>query len=245
MFDLVTATYLLTGAYLTMLVTIYSRYYLHRESGYKRYFNTILFFYIGYNIAIMADNFETLFIGWEILGITSFLLIAFYRNRYLPVKNAVKIFSIYRIGDVGLLLAMWMSHHLWHESITFQKLQDAELVSAQLQSHSWIGVFISLMILMSAAAKSAQLPFSSWLPRAMEGADPFQCHLLWLFVGTFGRFFAAAHLSVLGASVFGAGHHCFVGFEYNHFVGWHCPGTVFGKKPIGLCFHCSNWVDFY
>jgi len=172
MFDLVTAVYLLTGAYLTMLVTIYSSYYLHRESGYKRYFNTILFFYLGYNIAIMADNFETLFMGWEILGITSFLLIAFYRNRYLPVKNAVKIFSIYRIGDVGLLLAMWMSHHLWHESITFQKLQNAELVSAQLQSHSWIGVFISLMILMSAAAKSAQLPFSSWLPRAMEGPTP-------------------------------------------------------------------------
>ena len=140
MFDLVTATYLLTGAYLTMLVTIYSSYYLHRESGYKRYFNTILFFYIGYNITVMADNFETLFIGWEILGITSFLLIAFYRNRYLPVKNAVKIFSIYRIGDVGLLLAMWMSHHLWNESITFQKLQNAELVSTQLQSHTWIGV---------------------------------------------------------------------------------------------------------
>ena len=172
MFDKVTAAYLLTGAYLILLVTIYSSYYLHREEGYKRYFNTILFFYIGYNIAILSDNFETLFMGWEILGIASFLLIAFYRNRYLPVKNAVKIFSIYRIGDVGLLLAMWMSHHLWQESITFQKLQNAELVSTQLQSHSLIGVFISMMILMSAAAKSAQLPFSSWLPRAMEGPTP-------------------------------------------------------------------------
>ncbi len=171
-FDKITMVYLMVGAILTFLVTIYSRYYMHREGGYKRFFNTILFFYIGYNIAIFSGNLETLFIGWEILGISSFLLIAFYRDRYLPVKNAVKVFSIYRIGDVGLILAMWMSHHLWHENITFLKLTNYELVSEHLQGHTVIGVFISLMILLSAAAKSAQLPFSSWLPRAMEGPTP-------------------------------------------------------------------------
>ncbi|MBL7847507.1 MAG: hypothetical protein JNL40_08570 [Cyclobacteriaceae bacterium] len=171
-FDGITATYLIVGAILTFLVTIYSRYYMHRESGYKRFFNTILLFYMGYMIAIFSGNLETLFVGWEILGISSFLLIAFYRDRYLPVKNAVKVFSIYRIGDVGLILAMWMSHHLWHENITFLKLSNADLVHSHLQSHTLIGVFISLMILLSAAAKSAQLPFSSWLPRAMEGPTP-------------------------------------------------------------------------
>ncbi|MDH4298942.1 MAG: proton-conducting transporter membrane subunit [Cyclobacteriaceae bacterium] len=171
-FDKITATYLLVGSLLTFLVTVYSRYYMHRESGYKRFFNTILFFYIGYNTAIFSGNLETLFIGWEILGISSFLLIAFYRERYLPVKNAVKVFSIYRIGDVGMILAMWMSHHLWHENITFMKLNNFALVHDQLQTHSMIGVFISLMLLISAAAKSAQLPFSSWLPRAMEGPTP-------------------------------------------------------------------------
>ena len=171
-FDKITATYLLVGAFLTFLVTLYSRYYLHREHGYKRFFNTILFFYLGYNLAIFSGNLETLFIGWEILGISSFLLIAFYRDRYLPVKNAVKVFSIYRIGDVGLLLAMWMSHHLWHENITFMKLMNFELVHEHLADHTLIGAFISLMILISAAAKSAQIPFSSWLPRAMEGPTP-------------------------------------------------------------------------
>lgn len=171
-FDKITATYLLVGSMLSFLVTLYSRYYLHRETGYKRFFNTILFFYLGYNVAIFSGNFETLFIGWEILGISSFLLIAFYRDRYLPVKNAVKVFSIYRFGDVGLILAMWMSHHLWHENITFLKLHNFALVHTQLQSHTWIGVFISLMILISAAAKSAIFPFSSWLPRAMEGPTP-------------------------------------------------------------------------
>ncbi len=171
-FDKITAIYLFVGAFLTFLVTIYSRYYLHREQGYKRFFNTVMFFYLGYCITVVSGNFETLFIGWEILGISSFLLISFYRERYLPVKNAIKVFSIYRIGDVGILLAMWMSHHLWNENITFLKLNNYELVHEHLQNHSWVGVFISIMILISAAAKSAQFPFSSWLPRAMEGPTP-------------------------------------------------------------------------
>jgi NADH:ubiquinone oxidoreductase subunit 5 (subunit L)/multisubunit Na+/H+ antiporter MnhA subunit len=171
-FDKITAVYLFVGSFLIFLVTIYSRYYLHREDGYKRFFNTVLFFYFGFNVAVLSGNMETLFIGWEVLGISSFLLIAFYRNRYLPVKNAVKVFSIYRIADVGLILAMWMSHHLWHRNVTFGELNDYTIVHEHLQSHTLIGVFISIMILISAVAKSAQLPFSSWLPRAMEGPTP-------------------------------------------------------------------------
>ncbi len=171
-FDKITAAYLLVGAFLTSLVTVYSRYYLHRETGYKRFFNSLLFFYLGYNITILSGNLETLFIGWEILGISSFLLIAFYRERYLPVKNAVKVFSIYRIGDIGLILAMWLSHHLWHENITFFKLTNYELVHEHLQSHSVTGAVISVLILLTAAAKSAQFPFFTWLPRAMEGPTP-------------------------------------------------------------------------
>ncbi|MEY4309562.1 MAG: hypothetical protein RL422_1765, partial [Bacteroidota bacterium] len=172
LFDKITAVYLLVGAILTFMVTLYSRYYLHREAGYKRFFNTTLFFYVGYCLTTLSGNLETLFIGWEILGISSFLLISFYRERYLPVKNAVKVFSIYRIGDVGIILAMWASHHLWGQNITFFQLNNAELVHEHLQTHSLIGVFISLMFLLSATAKSAQLPFSSWLPRAMEGPTP-------------------------------------------------------------------------
>ncbi|HRE73804.1 MAG TPA: proton-conducting transporter membrane subunit [Flavobacteriales bacterium] len=171
-FDGIAATYLVVGNIITFMVIAFSRHYMHRESGYKRFFNTILFFNTGYVITILAGNFETLFIGWEILGISSFLLIAFYRLRYLPVRNALKVFTIYRIGDVGILLAMWMSHHLWSENITFQKLHNYELVHEHLSAHTGIGVFVSLMILVAALAKSAQFPFSSWLPRAMEGPTP-------------------------------------------------------------------------
>lgn len=171
-FDSISAIFLFVGSFLTSLITVYSRYYLHREEGYKRFFNTILFFFTGYNIAILSGNLETMFLGWEIIGISSFLLIAFYRDRYLPVKNALKVFSIYRIGDIGFILAMWASHHLWHENITFLRLNNAEIVNAHLQHHSYIGFFIASMLLVAAAAKSAQLPFSSWLPRAMEGPTP-------------------------------------------------------------------------
>ena len=171
-FDKTTAVFLWVGAFVTFLITRYSRFYMHMEEGYKRFFNTLLFFYLAYNLTVLAGNFETLFLGWEMLGISSFLLIAFYRERYLPVRNAVKVFTIYRIGDIGIILAMWASHHLWHENITFIKLLDEQLVSEHLASHSGIGLFIAICLLIAAAAKSAQLPFSSWLPRAMEGPTP-------------------------------------------------------------------------
>jgi NADH:ubiquinone oxidoreductase subunit 5 (subunit L)/multisubunit Na+/H+ antiporter MnhA subunit len=171
-FDKITATYLLTSALLTSMVCYFSRFYMHREGGYKRFFNTILFFYSGLNIALLAGNFETLFVGWEVIGLSSFLLVAFYRDRYLPVRNAVKVFAACRIGDVGLLLATWASHHLWHENVTFMKMSNSLLVHQHLSHQSLEGAFIALMIVLAASVKSAQLPFSSWLPRAMEGPTP-------------------------------------------------------------------------
>ncbi|TAG85247.1 MAG: hypothetical protein EAZ20_15725 [Bacteroidetes bacterium] len=171
-FDHVTAVYLWTGSLLTFMVTIYSKYYLHLEKGYKRFFNSMFLFFLGYNIVVLSGNFETMFIGWEILGISSFLLIAFYRDRYLPIKNAMKVFSIYRIGDVGLILTMWLSHHLWHENVTFAKMKNLDIVIHHLQDHTLLGTSISIFILLAAVVKSAQLPFSSWLARAMEGPSP-------------------------------------------------------------------------
>ncbi len=168
-FDRITAVFAVVGSLIALLVSIFSRYYMHREKGFKRFFVTTLFFFLGYNLIIFSGNFETLFMGWEILGICSFVLIAFYRDRYLPVKNSLKVISVYRLADVCLLLGMWMSHHLWHENITFLKLNDIGLVANQLQGHYSLGIFISLMIFITAVIKSAQLPFSSWLPRAMEG----------------------------------------------------------------------------
>jgi NADH:ubiquinone oxidoreductase subunit 5 (subunit L)/multisubunit Na+/H+ antiporter MnhA subunit len=127
-----------------------------------------LLFAAGYNFIILSGNFETLFIGWEIKGVCSFLLIAFYRNRYLPVKNAFKAISYYRISDVSLMLCMWMMHHLTNQNISFSELGEAKQLAVSTGSMG-MATFIVCMMILPAAIKSAQFPFTSWLPRAMEG----------------------------------------------------------------------------
>jgi NADH-quinone oxidoreductase subunit L len=171
-FDGNTLVFALLGSFLGFLVTMYSSRYLHREKHFKPFFNRLLFFYLGYYLVILAGNLETMFIGWEILGISSFLLIAFYRERYLPVKNSLKVFSLYRIADVGLLLVMWLAHHLFHANVTFAALSHGHLLETHLVEDPGAGLFMALMLLVAAAIKSAQLPFTSWLPRAMEGPTP-------------------------------------------------------------------------
>ncbi len=167
-YDEITAVFSIVGALLFFLVATFSKYYMHRDEGYKRFFNTILLFATGYNFIILSGNFETLFIGWEIKGVCSFLLIAFYRNRYLPVKNAFKAISYYRISDVALMLCMWMMHHLTQQNISFSELSEAKILALQ-TANTGMAVFIVCMMILPAAIKSAQFPFTSWLPRAMEG----------------------------------------------------------------------------
>lgn len=167
-YDEVTAVFSIVGALLFFLVATFSKYYMHRDEGFKRFFNTILLFATAYNLIILAGNFETLFIGWEIKGICSFILIAFYRERYLPVKNAFKAVSNYRISDVALMLAMWMMHHLTHQNISFPQLGEAKNLAVS-SGQTGMAIFIVCMMILPAAIKSAQFPFTTWLPRAMEG----------------------------------------------------------------------------
>lgn len=164
-FDKITATFAIVGSLLTFLVSMFSKFYMHRESGFGRYFSTILFFFFGYNLIVFAGNLETLFTGWEIIGLCSFLLISFYRDRYLPVRNGLKILSVFRLSDVLLIAAMWMSHHLWHANITFHQLHTI----AEPKSGEALFIVIAICVVLAALIKSAQFPFTYWLPRAMEG----------------------------------------------------------------------------
>ncbi len=167
-YDEITAAFSLVGSTLFFLVATFSKYYMHRDEGFKRFFNIILLFGAAFNLIILAGNFETIFIGWEIKGICSFILIAFYRNRYLPVKNAFKAVSNYRISDVSLMLAMWMMHHLTHQNINFNQLGEAKDIALN-TGQTGMAIFIVCMMILPATIKSAQFPFTSWLPRAMEG----------------------------------------------------------------------------
>lgn len=168
-YDKLTAVYSIVSAILIFIVSIFSRTYMHRESGYKRFYNHFLLFFVGLNLVQVSGNFETFFLGWEIVGITSFLLISFYRDRYLPVRNAMKVLSFYRLGDVALVGAFWFAHHLFHSSVHFESLGSTPLIYDATHHHPVQGLLISLLLVFAASVKSAQMPFSSWLPRAMEG----------------------------------------------------------------------------
>ena len=162
-FDTLSAVYLGTAAIMTSLIFIFSKYYLHREPGFKRFYFTVLLFFIGLALIILAGNFEVLLVGWEFIGISSVLLIAFYRDRFLPARNALKVFSVYRIADAFLLAAIWYMHHIFEGSVNFSEF--SELAT----QHSDQLAFVGLLLLAAALIKSAQFPFSYWLPRAMEG----------------------------------------------------------------------------
>lgn len=143
--------YLCITALITNVILFYSRRYMHRDPGYQRFFMVLSTFVTGLTLVIFAGNFELIFAGWEIVGLSSFLLIGFYWHRPQAALNANRAYYIYRICDLGLLLGAFVAH--MHVSLM----------------HRWA---LSLMILLAVIGKSAQFPLCYWLPRAMEGPTP-------------------------------------------------------------------------
>lgn len=161
-FDKLSLIFMGMATITTALVFIFSKYYMHREPGFKRFYSTTLLFFVGLCMIILAGNFESLLLGWEIIGISSVLLIAFYRDRFLPARNALKVFSVYRIADAFLIAAIWYAHHIFEKNISFSELTALEVNDTQI-------AILGILFLVVALIKSAQFPFSYWLPRAMEG----------------------------------------------------------------------------
>ncbi len=170
--DRVGAAYLFCIATIFSIIVKYCRVYLHREPGYRRFFQTIFAFAFGLNLIVLSGSIDMLFAGWEVVGIASFLLIAFYRQRQQPVRNALRAYTIYRFCDVGLLMGAWMSHLLFHESQHFSQM--AALFTTQTMAPAGYAALslLSWLIILAASGKSAQFPFCFWLPRAMEGPTP-------------------------------------------------------------------------
>lgn len=161
-FDGIAAVFFGLTCVITLLILLFSKYYMHRDPGFLRYFGTIVFFFVGLALVILSGNLDVLFIGWEWIGISSFLLIAYYRDRFLPVRNALKVFSLYRIADALMILIIWLGHHVIGQGIGFDRYP---LISADGGGIALMG----MLLLVVALIKSAQFPFSYWLPRAMEG----------------------------------------------------------------------------
>ena len=156
------------------LIHIYSASYMHGDKGFSRYFAYLNLFVFFMAVLVMAGNLPLLFVGWEGVGLASYLLIGFWQEKWSATQAAKKAFIVNRIGDVALLLAMFM---LFREFNTLNLYgQDGILaqLSASGSMHVQTGVAttIALLLFGGAAGKSAQLPLFVWLPDAMEGPTP-------------------------------------------------------------------------
>lgn len=159
-------TYLLCG-----VISAFAFRYLHREPGFNRFFVFFAIFMLGMVSASLAGTIETLFVGWELVGLSSVMLVAFFQERPAPVRNALRLWVVYRWSDAALLLAAIVLHHRsggeFHALLGDRPWPEGHpSVSA-----AW-GGSVALLLIIAAAGKSALLPFSGWLPRAMEGPTP-------------------------------------------------------------------------
>ncbi|MEZ4410706.1 MAG: proton-conducting transporter membrane subunit [Polyangiales bacterium] len=153
----------LTAA-VTALIARFSSRYLHREPGFARFFALTGVFAAGMLLLVEAASLDLLFAGWELVGLTSALLVAFFHDRSRPVRAGLRLFVTYRVCDLGLLSAAVLLHH-GARGTALARLHPAELSPA-------LATAVALGLLAAASGKSAQVPAGAWLPRAMEGPTP-------------------------------------------------------------------------
>lgn len=163
MADRLSLPFLVMTIVLAGLIGQFSATYLHRESGFFRFFLLLHLFAFGSVLAFAAGSFDLLAGGWELVGITSVLLIAFFDQRRAPVENALRVFAVYRGCDIGLVIGVFALHN-WAGNASF-----AGAMPTLTGVHATV---VCLCLLLAGAGKAAQIPFSGWLPRAMEGPTP-------------------------------------------------------------------------
>jgi NADH-quinone oxidoreductase subunit L len=148
------------------LIHIYSIGYMSHDPGRRRFFGYFNLFIVAMLILVLADNFVTLYLGWEGVGLASYLLIGWYQNRPSAATAAKKAFLMNRVGDVGLALAIFL---IWTSLGT---VQFSEVFARVGEISGPTLLAITLLLLLGACGKSGQFPLQSWLPDAMEGPTP-------------------------------------------------------------------------
>ena len=156
------------------LIHIYATGYMAHEGGYYRFFSYLNLFMFFMLILVLAANYLVLFVGWEGVGLCSYLLVGFYFLKKSAADAGKKAFIVNRIGDFGFMLGMFLLYRAFH-TLDFTQLFAA--ASNPAWAHEGWGVFgtftvACLLLFMGATGKSAQLPLYVWLPDAMEGPTP-------------------------------------------------------------------------
>ncbi len=171
-FDRLSVPFVILTFVLCGVIGAFASRYLHRDEGYHRFFLFYALFQLGMVLSSLAGTIETLFLGWELVGLSSALLVAFFHSRENPVRNGLRVWSVYRFADAAFLLGALVLHHLTGGG-DFEELTGAgpwpEGVATISPTNALV---VGLLLLVAAAGKSALIPFSGWLPRAMEGPTP-------------------------------------------------------------------------
>lgn len=153
-------------AILLLIATRFSVNYLHREIGFHRYFFLLSLYTSAMLLLVSSESMVGTFIGWEIAGLCSYLLINYAYDRDVPATNATRVFVTNRIGDAGFVLGIGISFFYAHA------VDWIDLNNMAVQLSMPTATVIALCFSIAAFCKSAQLPFSPWLARAMEGPTP-------------------------------------------------------------------------
>jgi NADH-quinone oxidoreductase subunit L len=151
------------------LIHLYSVGYMAHEEGYWRFFAYLNLFMFFMSVLVLAESFLLLFVGWEGVGLASYLLIGFYFKKDSAADAGKKAFIVNRIGDFGFLLAMFLLVQNFG-SLDFSHVFNA--ISVNPDWHGGILTAIALLLVLGAVGKSAQIPLYVWLPDAMEGPAP-------------------------------------------------------------------------
>ncbi len=169
-YDRLTLVMTLTVTVVAFLIHLYSRGYMEHEGGYYRFFSYLNLFLFMMLTLVTAANYPLMFVGWEGVGLCSYLLIGFYFRKRSASDAGKKAFIVTRIGDagftVGVALLFWTFHSLDFQTVftRIETLPQAEFTGTL--------TAIALLIFLGAVGKSAQLPLYVWLPDAMEGPTP-------------------------------------------------------------------------
>ncbi len=174
LFDPLSAVMLLVVTGVGFLIHVYSVGYMHGDPGYHRFYAYLNLFMFSMLILVLSHNLLLMFVGWEGVGLCSYLLIGFYFDRKSAADAGKKAFIVNRIGDVGFVLGIFLTFIIFG-SLDFSAIfGQIDPMSQSTGIESGIGPLtaIGLLLLVGAVGKSAQIPLYVWLPDAMEGPTP-------------------------------------------------------------------------
>src|SRR5262249_26611833 len=160
------------------LIPVYSVGYMHGDGGFARFFAYLNLFTTAMLILVLADNLVLLFVGWEGVGLCSYLLIGFWYEKSENAAAGKKAFIVNRIGDAGFLLGLFLlvttlgAHGVWTLDVTAIEQHLSLLANARTVFGWPVPTVVCLLFLVGATGKSAQIPLYVWLPDAMAGPTP-------------------------------------------------------------------------